>query len=701
MDEQQDPVRRASGHSAEWAGCGTIAEVTKESIENFNSLPPETHERLRQATTRLIAEKSFVQRHLNGKSPYKLSVDTSSLSAAEKFEVARHLVDFPPNEQPQKVSEEPYVDFVDHLVSLVPQLVAKPEQIAEIDRTSTTLMEIANGAMRTYLGRIGLPTDPMPVTVVSCGSYFSGSAMVDSHVDLLVKPTLKRRFPFTILCHYFPRLLAKHLVEQGFCATLAPSPHDAFSIIVKVCEKSDPALLQTLRRQYVTEEDFPSSVYFSESRGKQYNFYFSADNSIFTASDLMACYYACDPRVGEMACIIKKWAKMRRIHGLENGFLSSYGYELMLLHFLLHVDDVPVVPNLQYTDLGVRNSKYVCKRTISYWDNRDEIRIKAQTQVPKNRRSTNSLLRGFFAFYSGQRLHGDFAAIRPFNWKYDVVTIGDKPRVSKEEKGWPRFFMRKVQRWCYLAIEDPCNVDHNVAEFVSPMSMKIMKEEFARAHTMLCKIKFVPGTGFQWRTENGTIGGDFFDSRNPSASELEFYENPPARPLNHLRTISNELKEDKYNQNWFSARFNPRNMGNRDSPVPGNRQPWHEKNNYTSIAGDLPNKNQPSKLIDGKIVYDGPQFNPPPSMSSFEDNSSMINEPASERQSVSSLREVDGNLSYSSPMTSRHRAVSVEDLVDIPQAPFKLDPMQLRDLAKIAAGGSGCERSGKSGVHKT
>lgn len=99
-------------------------------------------------------------------------------------------------------------------------------------------------------------------------------------------------------------------------------------------------------------------------------------------------------------CVVKKWAKFRKIHGLENGFLSSYGYELMVLHFLLHAEKTPIIENLQTTDWGTKTTHSVRGSTITYWTNKDEIHAKATAEnAIRNRTTASVLLRRFFAYY--------------------------------------------------------------------------------------------------------------------------------------------------------------------------------------------------------------------------------------------------------------------------------------------------------------
>jgi hypothetical protein len=61
---------------------------------------------------------------------------------------------------------------------------------------------------------------------------------------------------------------------------------------------------------------------------------------------LLASYSVIDPRVRQLAYVIKHWAKQRKANSPHEGTLSSYGYLLCLVHFL-QSRNPPVVPDLQ------------------------------------------------------------------------------------------------------------------------------------------------------------------------------------------------------------------------------------------------------------------------------------------------------------------------------------------------------------------
>ena len=63
-------------------------------------------------------------------------------------------------------------------------------------------------------------------------------------------------------------------------------------------------------------------------------------------SNLINMYARYDERFRILGFFIKKWAKMRGIHGGDKGLLTSYCLQLMLINYLQQTDP-PVLPNLQ------------------------------------------------------------------------------------------------------------------------------------------------------------------------------------------------------------------------------------------------------------------------------------------------------------------------------------------------------------------
>lgn len=167
-------------------------------------------------------------------------------------------------------------------------------------------------------------------------------------------------------------------------------------------------------------------------------------------TQLLRCYSLCDPRVQPMVLFVKAWAKRRKINSSYSGTLSSYGWVLMVLHFLINVVKPPVLPNLQLfrasnaqspwnaglqwlpvPDQGIVIDGY----DVRFWRDEEQIRQLAQQQkLTQNAEPLGVLLRNFFHYYAQQ---GQTVIGRGFNWTQEVLslrTVGGI--ISKQEKGW-------------------------------------------------------------------------------------------------------------------------------------------------------------------------------------------------------------------------------------------------------------------------
>lgn len=148
---------------------------------------------------------------------------------------------------------------------------------------------------------------------------------------------------------------------------------------------------------------------------------------------LLRCYSKCDPRVRPMILFVKAWAKRRRINSSYSGTLSSYGYVLMVLHYLVNVVHPPVLPNLQlqaaHTGLpGVKVDGW----EVRFFGDEDEIGSSAaKGLLTQNRDPVGMLLRGFFQYFAST------SGGQGFIWMQDVLSLRSPGGLmKKEEKGW-------------------------------------------------------------------------------------------------------------------------------------------------------------------------------------------------------------------------------------------------------------------------
>ena len=256
-----------------------------------------------------------------------------------------------------------------------------------------------------------------------------------------------------------------------------------------------PNILKRHREHNVNPLDFPKN-----GVGIQCDINFSNFLALHNTK-LLYCYSLCDPRVKTMVLFVKRWAKRRKINSPYHGTLSSYGYVLMVLHYLINVAKPPVLPNLQHVPAGriesADNPSQVEGYDARFW--RDELAIMATAQsgrMNSNTESTGSLLRGFFQYFGT-------GSPQSFDWMTQVLslrTIGGI--VTKASKGWTGAKTtvsegqnegdeKKEVRHRYLfAIEDPFEVDHNIARTVVHNGIVAIRDEFRRAVRVIGSVRY-------------------------------------------------------------------------------------------------------------------------------------------------------------------------------------------------------------------
>ncbi|KIW08329.1 uncharacterized protein PV09_01246 [Verruconis gallopava] len=243
-----------------------------------------------------------------------------------------------------------------------------------------------------------------------------------------------------------------------------------------------------LREKALGKLDFPKS-----GVGIQCDINFSNPLGMHN-TELLRLYSLCDSRVRPFVLFVKAWTKRRKINSAYNGTLSSYGYVLMVLHFLINIAQPPVLPNLQLVfGAGEREVLVEGGYNISFYRDEAAIRQMAAThQWTQNTEPLGVLLRNFFHYYAAQ---GSHVIGTGFNWMRDVISIRT-PRgiMSKEWKGWTGAKTvhmdggREVRQRYLLAIEDPFEIDHNVGRPVTHNGIVTIRDEFRRAWRILSAV---------------------------------------------------------------------------------------------------------------------------------------------------------------------------------------------------------------------
>ncbi|KAF1932942.1 PAP/OAS1 substrate-binding domain-containing protein [Didymella exigua CBS 183.55] len=214
---------------------------------------------------------------------------------------------------------------------------------------------------------------------------------------------------------------------------------------------------------------------------------------------MLRCYSLTDSRVQPMVLFVKSWAKRRKINSAYSGTLSSYGWVLMVLHYLVNVTSPPVCPNLQHhlpqaidmTSLAERfkDVKKIGGYDVRFWRNEEEIiRAAQEGRLTQNRQPLASLLCGFFQYFASQ---GAYGRQNSFHWTQEVLSLRSLGGIlSKQEKGWVSATTvvtaeKKVTNRYLFAIEDPFEIDHNVARTVTHRGIVTIRDEFRRAGRIL------------------------------------------------------------------------------------------------------------------------------------------------------------------------------------------------------------------------
>ncbi|KAI1853279.1 hypothetical protein JX266_001985 [Neoarthrinium moseri] len=218
--------------------------------------------------------------------------------------------------------------------------------------------------------------------------------------------------------------------------------HDAMiAVYDRILQLPNPSALapNQPKDRYHDKLEFPQ-----KGVGVQCDINFSADLALQN-SLLLRCYAATDPRVRPMVLFVKHWAKARGINTPYRGTLSSYGYVLMVLHYLVNIAHPFVCPNLQVLappdpDLPpeVLEGIVTCKgRNVRFWRDEQEIRRLSHDGVlNNNQESLGSLLRGFFEYFAQNNMMSTIQK-RGFDWGRDVLSLRTPGGLlTKQDKDW-------------------------------------------------------------------------------------------------------------------------------------------------------------------------------------------------------------------------------------------------------------------------
>ncbi|KAJ4350258.1 uncharacterized protein N0V89_008879 [Didymosphaeria variabile] len=220
-------------------------------------------------------------------------------------------------------------------------------------------------------------------------------------------------------------------------------------------------------------------------------------------TELLRCYSLADPRVRPMVLFVKAWAKRRKINSAYSGTLSSYGWVLMVLHYLVNMASPPVCPNLQISwrpttakaedILNLLHETTVGGYAVRFWRDETTIAHLANTgQLTRNTQSIGELLRGFFQYYASIPQPNAYGQKQwCFFWATEVLSLRTPGGIrQKTEKGWTKATTtisngKEVRQRYLFSIEDPFELDHNVARTVTHDGIVAIRDELRRAGRIL------------------------------------------------------------------------------------------------------------------------------------------------------------------------------------------------------------------------
>lgn len=277
---------------------------------------------------------------------------------------------------------------------------------------------------------------------------------------------------------------------RGMANVLDQRLHDAL-----VCLQYLPNVIARYRPPPAHSLDFPK-IGVGIQCDINFSNYLALHNSL-----LLKCYSLCDPRVRKMVLFVKAWAKKRKINSPYHGSLSSYGYVLMVLHYLVNIASPPVVPNLQknrnaFSDEVSTKEVELDGHDIRFFRNEAAIMdIQQRQAMTTNKETIGSLLRGFFHYFAQQE---GSAPDGGFRWIQYVLSLRSQGGLlTKHGKGWtgartektetmgPDPQTKHVRQRYLLAIEDPFEIEHNIARTVAHGGIVAIRDEFRRAHWLI------------------------------------------------------------------------------------------------------------------------------------------------------------------------------------------------------------------------
>jgi DNA polymerase sigma len=181
---------------------------------------------------------------------------------------------------------------------------------------------------------------------------------------------------------------------------------------------------------------------------------------------LLRSYFSQYPQSRWLAMAVKRWSKETMMNHAAQGFLTSYGFNILVVHYYQHA-----LRKMDFVPLSTADVARVAQLPTGL-----------PLEAPTDMKAFGEEVLGFFDYYLSE-----------FKYDEQVVSLS-RPEVTTPAKlGWTRERedALKMQvsdgeggggRIAYrLCIEDPFEVNLNVGRNVSAFKLDIFKQHFARA----------------------------------------------------------------------------------------------------------------------------------------------------------------------------------------------------------------------------
>ncbi|CUG12707.1 poly (A) polymerase, Cid1, putative [Bodo saltans] len=201
-------------------------------------------------------------------------------------------------------------------------------------------------------------------------------------------------------------------------------------------------------------------------------------------SALLRHYLTQVPENRWLSIAIKSWSKRVGMNGPVGGYLTSYGFNILVVYYLLHRrrHEQPEVEQKEGQD-GAASASVDGKqqKELTFID-KDTLDVSLIPPIPEylaleppNPETLGEQVLDFFDFYLSR-----------FPMESHVISLSHKEPITKQSLNWTKTAedmknntsMEKV--FYRLCIEDPYEVNLNVGRNVSPFKFDLMKKHFVK-----------------------------------------------------------------------------------------------------------------------------------------------------------------------------------------------------------------------------